>query len=656
LRYKSGPIADALGLLAAPSKDSRITNGASTIIVYKTNAGLQSSLSLANTAAAPTSIMSLLSKNWGSDENQINVLVSSGTLVDRNARIAGTVAGPFNLSAGPQTLVLKVNGTSYTYTSTLSGPAETAAAVAANMNLGGSWAPSKPVISTVVSNKITVTLDPTVVTGGELDYGSMEVNPVSTLDLTLGIVGEDRGVKGSRFFDFTKSGSGISESTGELGVQPLLRIRYVGAGTGCQLSIKDVAGDKKLTTTCTGAPTDDLDILLAALVDGGLKTKHSITTLAQYIDAQSGYEAEVLDRGADNAQDLDYYDSVEIVNVGIDLKRDVQEYVNHLNDLSELVSATRIVNIYRAVATFANPLLMSGAIDGVSTNALYGAGLDALETVRANFVIPLISKDLGAVSVDAVNALAAAHASAMWATDGRSERHVFCSLSGTKAAVKAAAKALQQFNVSLCAQEPKVFAVSENDLVFKDPWALACLAAGMAAGSDVGEPNTAKFLSATDLRVPAGAGWDPLTDYQEMIDAGVYFAEPVDTGGFRWVVDNTTYGRDANFVYNRRSVVEAVGFVAYDLRSNLDAEFTGTKAKTGAAETIANFIRARMEVYLKADVIVGDDDNKQNGFKELKVVLEGNQAKIDVSVTPVQGIDFILPTIYVQDIRQSAVA
>jgi hypothetical protein len=139
-----------------------------------------------------------------------------------------------------------------------------------------------------------------------------------------------------------------------------------------------------------------------------------------------------------------------------------------------------------------------------------------------------------------------------------------------------------------------------------------------------------------------------------MIDAGVTIIETLDNGSNRIVVGNTTYGKDPSFVWNRESVVQAAGFVAYDLRFNLDLAFTGSKARTGTAEALANFIKARMSTYLEADIIVGDDLNDGLGFKSLSVSIQGNTAIINVSVTPVQGIDFILPTIYLADIRQSA--
>jgi hypothetical protein len=139
-----------------------------------------------------------------------------------------------------------------------------------------------------------------------------------------------------------------------------------------------------------------------------------------------------------------------------------------------------------------------------------------------------------------------------------------------------------------------------------------------------------------------------------MIDAGVLIGEAIDSGGFKITLGNTTYGIDPSFVWNRESVVQAAGYVAYDLRFNLDLTFTGTKARTGSAEAIANFIKNRMSAYLGADIIVGDDDNKKLGYKNLNVDIQGNTALINVSITPVQGIDFILATIYLADIRQSA--
>jgi len=56
-RYKSGSIADAIGILKAPSKDGKILGGASRIVIYKTNNSTQANLD--------KTVANFVSKNWG---------------------------------------------------------------------------------------------------------------------------------------------------------------------------------------------------------------------------------------------------------------------------------------------------------------------------------------------------------------------------------------------------------------------------------------------------------------------------------------------------------------------------------------------------------------------------------------------------------------
>ena len=652
-RYKSGPIADALTLLTDPSRDTRIANGASTVIVYKTNPSLQSSTNLLNNQTAPVTQVALKSKNYGSDENGLSIVVSPGSVLDENATILGSIDETFDYSATGDTLVLKVNGVVYTHTSTLSGVAETAAAAAADLDSGGTWAPSKPVIATAVGTKVQIELDPSVITDGELEYGYIEVDVVSTLDTILGIAGEARGIRGSRFLTLTK-GSLSEDAQQELGGVGILQIEYTGAATNCKLTILDTLGERKLTTTCIGVPLDDLDIVLAVTENGELQPRLTVQSLADIINNQGNYVVTVVGPNPDlNATELDYYTDLQIEDVAVDLARDIEDMVQFLNTVSELAEATRVSNISGSVATFSSPQAFAGAVDGVATNTNWIDGIDALRQVRVNEVVSLISADKGGVSVDTVNAAVSSHVTQMWSVNGKSERNAYVSKLGSKDDLIAAAQALNNQYVSVVGQDPFVLSESQQRLAYLDPWATACLVAGLQAGSAVGEPTTFKFTSAQGLRVRDGS-WDPAVDFQELIAAGVTFLEPGPTGGFRVVLGNTTYQKDASFVWNRVSVIEAAGFVAYDLRLNLEAEFTGTKSKTGTAEQLANFITARMETFLSADIIVGDDDNDGRGFRDLRVTIEGNTAIVNIIITPVQGIDFILPTIFLADIRQSA--
>jgi len=647
-RYKSGPIADALELLVNPSKDPRVENGASTVVVYKVNNSTQSSLDLLN--AGSDIVMGLKSQNYGDDENNLSALVSEGTVEDANAKILGTISEAFNLSGGGDTLVLKINGVTYTHTSTLSGAAETAAAVIADLNTGGTWAPSKPIVASpgTDATKIDIEIDVAALTTADLDYGYIEVDAVSTLDTILGLTGSNRGQKGSRVITFVKGLE--SETTEELGGEELMSILYTGAGTLAELTIQKTLGELKLTTAITGAAADNLDIVLE---DSEGRNKFTIKELVALINSNAAYTAVAITATPDqNANQLDYYEDLEMNNVAGVLKKDIQDAIDFINTFSQFAEATRTENIYRAYVTFSTPVLFTGAGDGTATNSDWGAGLDAFKEERINIVVSLLSEDKGSVTIDSVNALVDNHVRSMWATDGRSERNAYVSKNTNKDGLKAAARSIGSQYTSIVGQQVRVLD-RFSELNWQEPWAYACLCAGMQAGSPVGEPITFKLLNVNDMRVEDGS-WNPKTDFAEMIKAGVTIAEPLDNAGFRTVVGNTTYGLDGNFVWNRISVVEAGGFIAYDLRTNLELVFTGTKARTGTAEAIANFIKNRFAIYLREDITVGDDENKGLGWKNLRVQVEGATAAINISATPVQGIDFILPTIYLADIRQSA--
>ena len=652
-RYKSGPIADALELLVNPGNDVRIPNGASKIVIYKTNDSTQAASAFKSNIGA-IDLMNLLTKNYGADEDQVAVDVSAGSVPTSNALLLGSIAETFNLTATGDTLVVRINGNLYTYTSTLSGAAETAAAIKADMEIGGNWAPAGvPVDIVEDTGKLNLAYNSTLVPEiTDSEYSHMEIDAASTLDIILGLSGDSRGAKGSKIFTVTKGD--LEEISPDLGGFPLIKLRYIGATPdGVTADIKVVGTELKLTTVVSGNAAEQLDIILKDA--NGLK--HTLKTLVNQINAAwvGVYEASVVGNNPSlNADLLDHYIGMPLAGLSLatggTFYGDNNDVLTYFNNASTLVSATVIDNVVGAIAV--DLYAFTGGADGSSTNQDWADGFEAFKEERLNIVVPLISKDIGALTIDSINALGLNHAKWGWSTVGRSERHVFESKQGSKDEFKDASRAINSAYVSMVGQQPRVLnRVSE--LVYLDEWGYACIAAGMRAGAEVGEPLTAKIMNVNDLRVLDGS-WNPKKDFEEMIDAGCWIGEALDTGGFRHVVGNTTYGVDPNFVWNRESVVQASGFVAYDLRFNLDLVFTGTKAKTGTAEALANFIKNRMSTYLAADIIVGDDLNEGIGYKNLRVEVEGNTAIINISITPVQGLDFILPTIYLADIRQSA--
>jgi hypothetical protein len=645
-RYKSGPIADALGLLTSPSNDPRVPNGASTIVIWKTNNSTQSSAVLKNNAGNPK--LNLVSANYGSDENVDSASVAVGSVADMDAMILGSINGPFTLPASG-TLVLKINGVTYSYLSTLSAGSHSAASLVADMQVSGNWSPSKPVNASVVGLAVEIAIDTTALPMTGKDYGYIVVDASSTLETVIGIVGSVRGQKGSRILTFKKGL--ITEQMLDSGGIDQLQIQYTGTGTDANLSIAPALGVLTLSTVVAGAAGDDLSI---ALSDASGNPVVTLGQLADLINSGGKYAASVVGpSGNVNANILDHYNAIEIKGMPAKLRADDYAIANVINLTSSIVQVT-IAGGNGSLAPTSSPIFLTGGSDGASSNSDYAAGFEAMQEDRINVVVPLISADLGSVTIDSVNALASQHATWGWSTTGKSERSVFASKKCSKTQLKAAAQTLNNGFLSLVGQSVTVLN-SQNTLVNLDPWAYACICAGMRAGAEVGEPLTFKTFNVNNLFVADGS-WNPKTDFNEMIAAGVWIGEGVDGGGFRHVLGNTTYNIDPSFVYNRESVVQAAGYVAYDLRFNLEITFTGTKAKTGSATAIANFIKSRMTAYLAADIIVGDDLNGGLGYyaKTLSVQISGDTAAINVAITPVQGIDFILPTIYLADIQQSA--
>jgi hypothetical protein len=252
--------------------------------------------------------------------------------------------------------------------------------------------------------------------------------------------------------------------------------------------------------------------------------------------------------------------------------------------------------------------------------------------------------------VESVNLQAVTHCVTASNTKNRSERNCYVSVKDTFANSQTAAQTLNSARASMLFQDVEVLTAS-GSLQFLDPWAASCILAGVQAGTPAGTPATFKRIAVNGLR---HQDYNEKTQVDLAISAGLLPLESVPSGGFRVVVHNSTYGTDANFVFNRPSVLEAADTVAFNLRSQLENIFVGNKIVTGTASAIRNTIVSIMGTFLDDELIVGDDTNEGRGFKDLTVKIDGNTALVDVTITPVQGVDFILATIRLDNIQQTA--
>lgn len=428
--------------------------------------------------------------------------------------------------------------------------------------------------------------------------------------------------------------------------EAMMVITYTGANLTADLTVTTSA-------LVIAAGADSLNISLA---------NKSIQDVVDIIDAHANYTATTTIKFSTSRKAIDLdpvTTALDLVGGAKTLRAAQKEILDIINAESSLISATRVAGVQGQAAALVKTFMANGA-KGASTNTNFQSGFDALLATRCNIVVPLVARDASALislgetdpastfTVDAVNLQAVTHCITASNTKNRSERNCYVAKKAAFASVQGSAQDLASERASMLFQDVEVLDVSGN-LKFLDPWAASCIVAGIQAGTDPGTPATFKRINVNGIK---HQDYNSKTQIDLAIQAGLLPLEEIESGGFRVVVHNTTYGVDQNFVYNRVSVVEAADTVAYNLRQQLEAIYIGEKARTGTREAIENTVKAIMSTFLTAELIVGDDTNEKLGWKDLTVSVSGNTASVDITITPVQGIDFILATITLDNIRQ----
>jgi hypothetical protein len=455
-----------------------------------------------------------------------------------------------------------------------------------------------------------------------------------------------------RLMSFNRQSDNLTEDSTALGGNVAMLLGY--NGTTASVTITSTT----LSTTVVGGSGANLAVTLASY--------RTLSDLATFINAQTGYSCAVANAlygqlapsALDQVSALGICSSVAGDKTGR-IKKDSYE-VAAFAAASSLVTLTRTT--FAGLPSATARTFLSGGAKGGSTAAAVQAGIDAMQKVRINTLVPLFSLDATAAvlagltdpsstfQIAAINAAAKSHCLLMSNTKNRSERNAMCSIKDSFLNSKAAANNIAHQRVSMAIQDVKILQV-DGTLGWQLPWALAAVAAGMQAGAKVGEPMTFKSINISGLR---HQDFDPATQFDDAISNGILYAEAPSNGGFRFALGNTTYAADASFVNNRISVQYAADYFAYNLRQQLEAIFVGVSAAIADPTSVKNAVIAFCGEARAAGVIVGDSTNEGLGFKNLTVTVTGNVMSVNLTITPPQGVDFILNNIVLDNIRASA--
>lgn len=651
-KYRSGPIVDAAGFLFAPAADAAIPNGAQTVWFYKTNASTRASKALAS------SYGTVQAREWGIGGNRVTVTIQNTSEVA--PAVQGIVVPAFGAALNAATFTIQENGgavKTITLSSTPADHADIATLVTELSTLFTAATVTATVAQGTPANtlKITAPADASAHEKGWAKSIELAGAGLALLGLTAGMTNST--VEAASTITLTQPRDSISEED-TVGGNVVISI---GHGTSGGTTAATVAIDAtKVTLSATpGSPVN--------FVKANYPT---IKELVDDINITTGWSAAVTNTQYNQLSPdvLDHVSAVGALTAGSNkpamIKMDAAE-VQAMFESSILTSleSPAMVGLPAALTKSA----LSGGAKGGTSPAEIIAGLDKFTKFHANSVVALFSRDAtddisdgltdsgSTYTIAGIHQAIKTHISLMKTVKKKSERQGYLSLKKSYADCKTQAGLLADGRLQLVIQDVRQVDAAGNIRWFQ-PWAFAAMMAGARGGAPIGEPLTFKFLNASGIRHTAQPmstaeadiviDFDPDLQGDDAIQSGITFMEARQTGGFRIVVDNTTYGRDGNFVWNRGHVIYAADIVAYNFRQQLEDIYVGKKNTVKAAE-VAGTASSILNTFLAQGITVSTKD-APNGYHSLQVRIEGNTIYISVTIKIVEGLDFVLSEITIQ--------
>lgn len=345
------------------------------------------------------------------------------------------------------------------------------------------------------------------------------------------------------------------------------------------------------------------------------------------------------------------------------IKQDAYKFFTSLRDgglLTELAEqATSGLPAPTAGISF-----LTGGAKGSTTNADITAALNALKLVRGNFLVPLFSRDAAddiadgqtdpssTYTIAAVHAASRSHVLQMSTFKKGRNRQAFLSMRADIDTVQTAAANLASARCSLAFQDVRDLNTSGNVAQFQ-PWMNACKAAGMqAAGFYRAIFN--KGINISGALQAAGDFNDQDDDAVEAaLDAGLLIVRRPEDGGFKYVSDQTTYGKDDSFFYNSIQAVYAGDVIALTTSKLMEQAFVGQALADISASLALSTLEGIMDNLRRLKLIAFSDDAPK-GFKNAVIRISGPAMVVSVEVKATTALYFIPITFQVSQIQQSA--
>ena len=358
---------------------------------------------------------------------------------------------------------------------------------------------------------------------------------------------------------------------------------------------------------------------------------NTVQKVADYINSKTGWVATIVTTKPTTflIANMDYSVAQNVLSASEDYLADLNAIVEIINEESELVSATRAINASGPPSNTTSPVYLSGGVEGTTTNQDWSDALTLLQDEEVSTVVLLTSDAT-------VHALGLAHCEYM-AAGGRGERDMVIGAQAgvTLAQAKVRARNLGSRHARLCTQE--VYRANRGgEMAWWSPSFTALLAAGMQAGTaEVGTPLTNKYVRVEDVR--SDSSYNVRSDSDEIINSGLHVIDRVRNIGFRWLRGVTTHLANDNPAYVEASVNEAVNRFVKSFREALEAAV----GRRGFAGTI----NAAMSIAIQAaDAEIAS--GAITSWRNIQIDLTSDVMTVDIEISPVEGVNFVLCNVH----------
>jgi hypothetical protein len=301
---------------------------------------------------------------------------------------------------------------------------------------------------------------------------------------------------------------------------------------------------------------------------------------------------------------------------------------------------------------------------GGTSDADVTAALAALEKVRGNFLVPLFSRDASldlvdlltdsssTYTIDGINTAARKHVLLCSTLKRGRNRQAFLSKKDTFANAKEAASNTASFRCVMPFQDirnPNALGTIKQFA----PWMGAVVAAAMQAAGFY-RAIVAKYANIVGA-IQAAKDFDDQddTNVEDALLAGLLPLRKAETGGWKWVSDQTTYGKDSNFVYNSIQATYVADVIAMTTKQRMENAFVGQSVADVNAALALAFLETIMADFKRLKLIASSDDAPR-GFRNASIKISGTAMIVSVEVKLAGAIYFIPISFLVSQVQQAA--